>query len=107
MPSTDTLRDLILDGYEISIHCRAYPCGNRAKADLAAVARKHGLDWQWFGRAVPRVACRFRKSASPSPHFDAFQIYGRARVRRVQQNAMTPCRRAASIERPKRLEDRA
>ena len=30
MPSTsirvDTIRDLILDGYEISIHCRAYPC---------------------------------------------------------------------------------
>jgi hypothetical protein len=25
MPSTDTLRDLILDGHEISIHCRAYP----------------------------------------------------------------------------------
>ena len=29
MPSTDTIRDLILDGYEISIHCRAYPCSNR------------------------------------------------------------------------------
>jgi hypothetical protein len=41
MPSTairvDTIRDLILDGYEISIHCPAYPCTNRVKADLAAV----------------------------------------------------------------------
>jgi hypothetical protein len=26
--------DLILDGYEISIHCPAYPCTNRVKADL-------------------------------------------------------------------------
>jgi hypothetical protein len=50
---TDTIRDLILDGYEISIHCRAYPCTNRAKVDLAAVARKHGLDWEWFGRSWP------------------------------------------------------
>jgi hypothetical protein len=57
MPSTairvDTIRDLILDRYEISIHCRAYPCANRIKADLAAVARKHGLDWRWFGKRWP------------------------------------------------------
>jgi hypothetical protein len=53
MPSTDTIRDLILDGYEMSIHCRAYPCSNRVKADLAAVERKHGLDWQWFGKRWP------------------------------------------------------
>jgi hypothetical protein len=51
MPSTvDTIRDLILGGYTISIHCRAYPCVNRAKADLAAVARKRGLYWEWFGK---------------------------------------------------------
>jgi hypothetical protein len=57
MPTTairiDTIRDLILDGYEISIHCRAYPCTNRVKADLTAVARKHGLDWEWFGQYWP------------------------------------------------------
>jgi hypothetical protein len=50
MPPTairvDTIRDLILDGYTISIDCRAYPCTNSTRADLAAVARKHGLDWQ-------------------------------------------------------------
>src|SRR6516225_2114284 len=51
--SADTVRDLILDGYEISIHCRAYPCTNRTKADLVAVARKHGLDWRWFGKRWP------------------------------------------------------
>jgi hypothetical protein len=28
------LRDLILDGYEISIHCRAYPCMNRARSSI-------------------------------------------------------------------------
>jgi hypothetical protein len=57
MPSTairvDTIRDLILDGYEISIHCRAYSCTNRVKADLALVARRRGLDWQWFGKRWP------------------------------------------------------
>jgi hypothetical protein len=26
------------------------PCSNCAKADLAAIARKHGLDWEWFGK---------------------------------------------------------
>lgn len=41
--STETIRDLILDGYEITIHCRAYPCRNRVKADLAKVARQWGL----------------------------------------------------------------
>jgi hypothetical protein len=57
MPSTairvDTVRDLILDGYEISIHCRAYPSTNRVKADLAEVARRRGLDYRWFGRRWP------------------------------------------------------
>jgi hypothetical protein len=53
VPSTDTLRDLILGGYEISIHCRAYPCTKRVKADPAAFARKHGLDYGWFGRRWP------------------------------------------------------
>jgi hypothetical protein len=57
MPSTtispNTIRDLILEGYEISIHCRTYPCTNRTKVDLAEVARKHGLDWEWFGNRWP------------------------------------------------------
>jgi hypothetical protein len=57
MPSTiispDTIRDLMLEGYEISIHCRTYLCTNRTKADLAEVARKHGLDWEWFGNRWP------------------------------------------------------
>jgi hypothetical protein len=26
---------------------------NCAKVDLAAVARKHGLDWEWFGKRWP------------------------------------------------------
>jgi hypothetical protein len=30
--STDTIRDLILNGYAISIHCRAYPCTSRVTA---------------------------------------------------------------------------
>jgi hypothetical protein len=68
VPSTvsiDTIRDLILDGYEISIHCRAaYPCMNRTKVDLAAVARKHGLDWEWFGKRWPY---RCDRCASPTP----------------------------------------
>jgi hypothetical protein len=51
--ATDTIRDLSFDCYEISIHCRAYLCGNRGKVDLAAVARKHGLDWEWFGKRWP------------------------------------------------------
>jgi len=37
MSSTDTLRDLILDGYEISIHCRAYPSRSQARPRLAMV----------------------------------------------------------------------
>jgi hypothetical protein len=53
MPYTDTIRDLILDGYEISIHCRAYRCTNRVKTDLAEVARRHGLDWESFGKRWP------------------------------------------------------
>ena len=31
MSSTDTLRDLILDGYTISIHCRAFPYGTASR----------------------------------------------------------------------------
>jgi hypothetical protein len=57
MPSTavrtETIRDLILDGYTIVIHCRAYPCTNCDKADLVEVARCHGLDDRWFGRRWP------------------------------------------------------
>lgn len=51
--STETIRDLILDGYEITIHCKAYPCTNRTKADLVEVARRHGLDYRWFGKRWP------------------------------------------------------
>jgi hypothetical protein len=50
MPVTvDTIRDLILDGYTISICCDRYPCTNYVKADLVEVARRRGLDWR-FGR---------------------------------------------------------
>jgi hypothetical protein len=51
--STDTIRDLILDGYEVTLHCRAYPCTNRVKADLTEVARRRGLDYRWFGNRWP------------------------------------------------------
>jgi hypothetical protein len=50
---TDTIRDLILDGYEITISCKAYPCMNRTKADLVALARRYGLDWDWFSNRWP------------------------------------------------------
>jgi hypothetical protein len=56
--SADTLRDLILDGYTISIHCTAYPCRNSTKADLAEVARRLGLDWEWFGKRWPYRCAR-------------------------------------------------
>jgi hypothetical protein len=49
----DTIRELMLDGYTVSIHCNAYPCTNRAKADLAAVARLNGLGWRWVGQRWP------------------------------------------------------
>jgi hypothetical protein len=57
--STDTIRDLILDGYEITISCKAYPCTNRTKADLVALARRYGLDWDWFGQRWPTRRNRF------------------------------------------------
>jgi hypothetical protein len=50
---SDTIRDLILDGYTIAIHCRRYPCTNTVKADLVEVARRHGLGYQWFGKRWP------------------------------------------------------
>jgi hypothetical protein len=56
MPSTDTIRDLILNGYEISIHCRAYPCSNRVKADLAAVARRTASTGSGSASAGPIAA---------------------------------------------------
>lgn len=49
--TTDTLRNLILDQYEITLCCKA--CTNRVKADLAALARRYGLDWEWFGQRWP------------------------------------------------------
>jgi hypothetical protein len=62
MPTTaispTTIRDLILDGYEVTIHCNAYPCMNRVKADLVAIARRHGLGWRWFGRRWPYRCAR-------------------------------------------------
>jgi hypothetical protein len=63
--STDTIRDLILDGYQISIHCRAYPCTNRVKADLAEVARRRGLDREWFGQRWPYRCDRCGSRAGP------------------------------------------
>jgi hypothetical protein len=48
MPSTDTIRDLILDCYEITISCKAYPC-----IDLVQVARRQALDWDWFNQRWP------------------------------------------------------
>jgi hypothetical protein len=51
--SPDTIRDLILEGYQVTLYCRAYPCMNSTKVDLAAVARRHGLDWTWFGKRWP------------------------------------------------------
>jgi hypothetical protein len=51
--ASDTLRDLILGGYTIVISCNRYPCTNSTKADLVALARRYGLDWQWFGKRWP------------------------------------------------------
>jgi hypothetical protein len=47
------MRDGILDGYEIVIRCKKYPCMNSTRANLSEVARRHGLDWEWLGQRWP------------------------------------------------------
>ena len=76
---TDTIRDLILDGYEITISCKAYPCMNRTKADLVALARRYGLDWDWFNRRWPyrcfsRDRMQLLPEAVPAPRLESHRL---------------------------------
>jgi hypothetical protein len=76
MSSTDTLRDLILDGYEISIHCRAYPCANRAARSISPPSPR---DEPSLGRGACSSGFRPIFVVSPKPRYRFHQFFGQNR----------------------------
>jgi hypothetical protein len=102
--STDTIRDLILDCYSITISCKAYPCMNRAKANLVALARRYGLRWNWFEQRWPYRCSRcgsrdigftllpdIRPNSAPDRQADL--AAAKALVEQIEAEEQEECRR--------------